>query len=51
MKKFNAQSPLGIFLIVIVPLVIILTYSGIRLDLTKEKDIHFPITPSKYWSL
>ncbi|MGI9582091.1 gliding motility-associated ABC transporter substrate-binding protein GldG [Chryseobacterium sp. RRHN12] len=37
MKKFNAQSPLGIFLIVIVPLVIILTYSGIRLDLTKEK--------------
>ncbi|WP_431608913.1 gliding motility-associated ABC transporter substrate-binding protein GldG [Chryseobacterium sp. 'Rf worker isolate 10'] len=37
MKKFNAKSPLGIFLIVIVPLVIILTYSGIRLDLTKEK--------------
>lgn len=37
MKKFNAKSPLGIFLITIVPLVIILTYSGIRLDLTKEK--------------
>ncbi len=37
MKKFNVKSPLGIFLIVIVPLVIILTYSGIRLDLTKEK--------------
>lgn len=37
MKKFNAKSPLGIFLIIIVPLVIILTYSGIRLDLTKEK--------------
>ncbi|MBE4949519.1 gliding motility-associated ABC transporter substrate-binding protein GldG [Chryseobacterium culicis] len=37
MKKFNAKSPLGIFLIVIVPLVIILAYSGIRLDLTKEK--------------
>ncbi|MDR3024694.1 gliding motility-associated ABC transporter substrate-binding protein GldG [Chryseobacterium sp.] len=37
MKKINAKSPLGIFLIVIVPLVIILTYSGIRLDLTKEK--------------
>lgn len=37
MKKFNAKSPLGIFLIVIIPLVIILTYSGIRLDLTKEK--------------
>ncbi|MDR6485951.1 gliding-associated putative ABC transporter substrate-binding component GldG [Chryseobacterium vietnamense] len=37
MKKFNAKSPLGIFLIAIVPLVIILTYSGIRLDLTKEK--------------
>lgn len=37
MKKFNAKSPLGIFLITIIPLVIILTYSGIRLDLTKEK--------------
>lgn len=37
MKKFNAKSPLRIFLIAIVPLVIILTYSGIRLDLTKEK--------------
>lgn len=37
MKKFNAKSPLGIFLIAIVPFVIILTYSGIRLDLTKEK--------------
>lgn len=37
MKKINAKSPLGIFLIAIVPLVIILTYSGIRLDLTKEK--------------
>ncbi|EFK35500.1 gliding-associated putative ABC transporter substrate-binding component GldG [Chryseobacterium gleum] len=37
MKKFNAKSPLRIFLIAVVPLVIILTYSGIRLDLTKEK--------------
>lgn len=37
MKKFNIKSPLGIFLIVIVPLVILFTYSGIRLDLTKEK--------------
>ncbi|MCD9617459.1 gliding motility-associated ABC transporter substrate-binding protein GldG [Chryseobacterium gleum] len=37
MKKFNAKSPLGIFLIAVIPLVIILTYSGIRLDLTKEK--------------
>ncbi|WP_312992652.1 gliding motility-associated ABC transporter substrate-binding protein GldG [Chryseobacterium flavum] len=37
MKKINAKSPLGIFLIVIIPLVVILTYSGIRLDLTKEK--------------
>ncbi|RXM53539.1 MULTISPECIES: gliding motility-associated ABC transporter substrate-binding protein GldG [unclassified Chryseobacterium] len=37
MKKINAKSPLGIFLITIIPLVIILTYSGIRLDLTKEK--------------
>ncbi|WP_160136832.1 gliding motility-associated ABC transporter substrate-binding protein GldG [Chryseobacterium sp. c4a] len=37
MKKINAKSPLGIFLIVIIPLVIILAYSGIRLDLTKEK--------------
>lgn len=37
MKKFNAKSPLGIFLLVILPLVIILAYSGVRLDLTKEK--------------
>ncbi|WP_313092268.1 gliding motility-associated ABC transporter substrate-binding protein GldG [Chryseobacterium flavum] len=37
MKKINAKSPLGIFLIVIIPLVVILIYSGIRLDLTKEK--------------
>lgn len=37
MKKINAKSPLGIFLLAIIPLVIILTYSGIRLDLTKEK--------------
>ncbi|MDP9961017.1 gliding motility-associated ABC transporter substrate-binding protein GldG [Chryseobacterium lathyri] len=37
MKKFNIKSPLGIFLIAVVPLVILLTYSGIRLDLTKEK--------------
>ncbi|REC62069.1 gliding motility-associated ABC transporter substrate-binding protein GldG [Chryseobacterium pennae] len=37
MKKINAKSPLGIFLMVIIPLVIILIYSGIRLDLTKEK--------------
>ncbi|AZA82920.1 gliding motility-associated ABC transporter substrate-binding protein GldG [Chryseobacterium lactis] len=37
MKKINAKSPLGIFLFAIIPLVIILVYSGIRLDLTKEK--------------
>ncbi|AKK73654.1 gliding motility protein GldG [Chryseobacterium gallinarum] len=37
MKKINVKSPLGIFLFVIVPLVIILAYSGGRLDLTKEK--------------
>ncbi|UDQ53291.1 gliding motility-associated ABC transporter substrate-binding protein GldG [Chryseobacterium indologenes] len=37
MKKINAKSPLGIFLFVIIPLVVILVYSGIRLDLTKEK--------------
>lgn len=37
MKKFNAKSPLVIFLFAILPLVIILAYSGIRLDLTKEK--------------
>lgn len=37
MKKFNIKSPLGIFLIVVVPLVILLIFSGIRLDLTKEK--------------
>jgi hypothetical protein len=50
MKKINAKSPLGIFLIAIIPLVIILTYSGIRLDLTKEKDILFPKVPLKYWN-
>lgn len=37
MKKIHAKSPIGIFLFAIVPLVILLTYSGIRLDLTKEK--------------
>ncbi len=37
MKKFNAKSPLGILLIAVIPLVLILTFSGIRLDLTKEK--------------
>ncbi len=37
MKKINVKSPLGIFLFVIIPLVVILVYSGIRLDLTKEK--------------
>lgn len=37
MKKIHAKSPIGIFLFAIVPLVILLAYSGIRLDLTKEK--------------
>ncbi|MDC8103179.1 gliding motility-associated ABC transporter substrate-binding protein GldG [Chryseobacterium sp. PTM-20240506] len=37
MKKIPFKSPLGILLFVILPLVIILAVSGIRLDLTKEK--------------
>ncbi|ASK32531.1 gliding motility-associated ABC transporter substrate-binding protein GldG [Chryseobacterium sp. T16E-39] len=37
MKKISLKSPLGILLFVILPLVIILAVSGIRLDLTKEK--------------
>lgn len=37
MKKISLKSPLGILLFVILPLVIILAISGIRLDLTKEK--------------
>lgn len=37
MKKISFKSPLGILLFVILPLVIILAVSGIRLDLTKEK--------------
>ncbi|CAD7797039.1 hypothetical protein CHRY9390_00100 [Chryseobacterium aquaeductus] len=37
MKNIQFKSPLGILLFVILPLVIILAISGIRLDLTKEK--------------
>jgi ABC-2 type transport system permease protein len=37
MKKISFKSPFGILLFVILPLVIILAISGIRLDLTKEK--------------
>lgn len=37
MKKIQFKSPLGILLFVILPLVIILAVSGVRLDLTKEK--------------
>lgn len=37
MKKFNLKSPIGILLIVILPLAVILYISGIRLDLTQEK--------------
>ncbi|KQT30935.1 gliding motility-associated ABC transporter substrate-binding protein GldG [Chryseobacterium sp. Leaf405] len=37
MKKIEFKSPFGILLFVILPLVIILAISGIRLDLTKEK--------------
>lgn len=37
MKKISFKSPLGILLFVVLPLVIILAVSGIRLDLTKEK--------------
>jgi len=37
MKKIQFKSPLGILLFVMLPLVIILAVSGIRLDLTKEK--------------
>lgn len=48
MKKISFKSPLGILLFVILPLVIILAVSGIRLDLTKEKGIHFQTIPLKY---
>lgn len=37
MKKIDFKSPLGILIFVILPLVIVLAFSGIRLDLTKEK--------------
>ncbi|WP_415326491.1 gliding motility-associated ABC transporter substrate-binding protein GldG [Chryseobacterium sp. MMS23-Vi53] len=37
MKKIPFKSPFGILLYVILPLVVILAISGIRLDLTKEK--------------
>jgi len=37
MKKILIKSPFGILLFVILPLAIILMFSGIRLDLTKEK--------------
>lgn len=37
MKKINLKSPFGILLIIILPLALILAFSGIRLDLTKEK--------------
>jgi len=37
MKKIQFKSPLGILLFVVLPLVVILAVSGIRLDLTKEK--------------
>ena len=37
MKKISFKSPFGILLFVVLPLSIILMFSGIRLDLTKEK--------------
>ncbi|MDO3425753.1 gliding motility-associated ABC transporter substrate-binding protein GldG [Chryseobacterium sp. APV1] len=37
MKKIQFKSPLGILLFVVLPLVVILAISGMRLDLTKEK--------------
>ena len=37
MKKITLKSPFGILLFVVLPLSIILMFSGIRLDLTKEK--------------
>lgn len=37
MKKLSLKSPAGILLFVILPLALILAFSGIRLDLTKEK--------------
>lgn len=37
MKKFNFKSPIGILAIVFIPLALILWFSGMRLDLTKEK--------------
>lgn len=37
MKKLNFKSPLGILLFIIIPVVVILYFTGVRLDLTKEK--------------
>ena len=37
MKKISFKSPLGILMFMILPLALILAFSGIRLDLTKEK--------------
>ncbi|MGE4514866.1 MAG: Gldg family protein, partial [Chryseobacterium sp.] len=61
MKKISIKSPLGILLFIILPLVIILAVSGIRLDLTKEKrytlsentvkvleSVHKPLTVDVY---
>ncbi|WP_407402404.1 gliding motility-associated ABC transporter substrate-binding protein GldG [Chryseobacterium sp.] len=37
MKKITLKSPFGILLFILLPLSLILLFSGIRLDLTKEK--------------
>ncbi len=37
MKKFTIKSPIGILAVVIFPLALLLWFSGLRLDLTKEK--------------
>ncbi|WP_312075820.1 gliding motility-associated ABC transporter substrate-binding protein GldG [Chryseobacterium sp.] len=37
MKKISFKSPLGILIFAILPLALIFAFSGIRLDLTKEK--------------
>lgn len=37
MKKISVKSPLGILIFAILPLALVLAFSGIRVDLTKEK--------------
>ena len=50
MKKIQFKSPLGILLFVVLPLVIILAISGIRLDLTKEKRYTLSDKLLRFWN-